>query len=97
MGVNMNIKALKYVLELLKWVQDMDKKKGSWCSPRVVYHNVYVPHRSKDVNDILGEAHQKCRGDGGVGTVLLFPYPVGNWEVLCAWGHEAYTNSGMRL
>jgi hypothetical protein len=67
------------------------------CKPQI--RTVYVDrvHRADDVNAMLVKAGRLCRGDGGVGTVLLFPAQPDNWETLCAWGHETFTDGGLRL
>jgi hypothetical protein len=58
---------------------------------------VIVYRRAPDVNALLILGHRLCLGDGGLGTVLLFPAVKENAEFLCAFGHRAYTEAGMRL
>jgi hypothetical protein len=62
---------------------------------KVVYVKVY--YRSPDVNELLYRGHELCLGDGGLGAAMIFPAVKENAEFLCAFGHRAYTQSGMQL
>lgn len=62
-----------------------------------VYKTKVVYRRADDVNAMFVKAHRFCLGDGGVGAILLFPLQPKNWEALCAFGHSAFTDSGMKL
>jgi hypothetical protein len=79
---------------------DTQYVKAHPCPPRathVVYRDRVVYKRTPEVNEMFVRAGQMCRGDGGVGTILLFPMQPANFETLCAFGHRAFTDAGMRL
>ena len=64
---------------------------------RVVYRTKIVYRTSHDLNADRYKALQLCRGDNGAPTLVFFWYTPSNWETLCAGGHEAYTDGGVRL